>query len=183
VSTVSGPAVAGRYQLQSVLGRGGMAVVLRGERADGRFEKEVAIKLLPAGGGGAGHERLLEEIRILARLEHPHIARLIDGGIDDQGVPYLVMEYVHGTTLTEYCQDQNLDINARLKLFADVIAAVAYAHSHLVVHCDIKPGNVLVTKDGQVRLVDFGIANLLSGARQHAPQHPGVLCSPAYAAP
>lgn len=172
----------GNWRADEEIGRGGMSVVALGHRADGHFEKRVAIKIMPPGtGGGIHRERLLEEIRILARLEHPGIARLIDGGISGDGYPYLVMEYVDGEPITAYCERNGLDIEARVRLFCRAVDAVAYAHRHLIVHCDIKPGNVLVTADGQVKLVDFGIAALIGQGRDEAPR--GVFCSPGYAAP
>lgn len=173
----------GPWRAIEELGRGGMAVVLRGERADGQFEKQVAIKLLPSTNAGYERERLLEEIRILARLEHPNIAHLIDGGISETGVPYLVMEYVDGRPITEYCHVHRLDVKARIKLLLQAIEAVDYAHAHLVVHCDIKPANILVSEEGRIKLVDFGIAGIVSAQadRAHAPR--GLLCSPGYAAP
>jgi eukaryotic-like serine/threonine-protein kinase len=171
----------GPWQAIETIARGGMSLVLRGKRVDGQFDKEVAIKLLPGRNDSAGQRPLAEEIRILARLEHPGIARLIDGGIDPDGVRYLVMEYVRGSTLNECCL--SLDLEQRLDLFDQVLAAVAFAHRQLVVHCDIKPANILVTDDGQVRLVDFGIANLIDRSTDHPSCHRGWFCSPAYAAP
>lgn len=171
----------GPWRAIEEIGRGGMAVVLRGERADGQFEKEVAIKLLPRAGSEAEKERLLAEMRILARLEHANIARLIDGGIDADGTPYLVMEYVHGVPITDYCREHQLEPRACADLFGQVVEAVRFAHRHLVVHCDIKPANVLVTEDGQAKLVDFGIAGLMAPGAESATR--GLMCSPAYAAP
>lgn len=171
----------GPWRARREIGRGGMGVVLHGERADGQFEKQVAIKLLPT--AGSRSERLREEIRILARLEHPHIAWLLDGGISEEGIPYLVMEFVQGVPIDHYCRQHALQPAAIARLFEQVIEAVRFAHRHLVVHCDLKPGNILVTDEGQVKLVDFGIAGLLTtGSDEDAPVR-GLLCSPAYAAP
>lgn len=171
----------GPWRATREIGRGGMGMVLHGERADGQFEKQVAIKLLPA--AGSRPDRLREEVRILARLEHPHIAWLLDGGISDDGIPYLVMELVVGMPIDRYCRENRLGAADIARLFEQVVEAVRFAHRHLIVHCDLKPGNILVTADGQVKLVDFGIAGLLtSGADDHAPMR-GLLCSPAYAAP
>lgn len=173
----------GNWQAGGEIARGGMSVVLHGRRADGHFEKRVAIKVMSPGAGDHVHrERLLEEIRLLARLEHAGIARLIDGGISREGFPYLVMEYVDGVPITVYCQRKRLSLPGRVRLFMQAVDAVAYAHRHLVVHCDIKPGNVLVTDEGQVKLVDFGIAALIGQGRdEDSPR--GVFCSPGYAAP
>lgn len=171
----------GPWQAVETIARGGMSLVLRGQRVDGQFDKEVAIKLLPGHNDATWQRPLSEEIRILARLEHPGIARLIDGGIDPDGVRYLVMEYVRGSTLNEFCRA--LDGEQKLALFDQVLAAVAFAHRQLVVHCDIKPANILVSDEGQVRLVDFGIANLIDRSAKHVSSHRGWFCSPGYAAP
>jgi len=158
-----------------------MGVVLHGERADGEFEKHVAIKLLPA--AGSRSERLREEIRILARLEHPHIAWLLDGGISDDGIPYLVMEYVPGMPINRYCREHALEPAEIARLFEQVVEAVRFAHRHLVVHCDLKPANILVTDEGQVKLVDFGIAGLVATGSAEGSPIRGLMGSPAYAAP
>lgn len=171
----------GPWQTDEEIDRGGMAVVMHGHRADGRFDKHVAIKLLPRGGQAASHERLNDEIRILALLEHPNIARLIDGGVDEQGTPYLVMEYVEGLPITEYCRRHALSIRERVELLSQVVDAVGFAHQQLIVHCDIKPSNVLVNGQGRVKLVDFGIAALLSASA--VAGETTLMCSPAYCAP
>jgi eukaryotic-like serine/threonine-protein kinase len=151
----------GAYRLLERLGEGGMGVVFRAERADGEFEQEVAIKLMRRELVGApSEERFRRERQILARLEHPNVARLLDGGVTEQG-PYLVMEYVRGVSIDVYCERNGLSIPQRLELFATVCDAVHSAHSVLVVHRDLKPANVLVTGRGQVKLLDFGIAQLL----------------------
>lgn len=172
----------GNWRALEEIGRGGMAVVLRGERADGYFEKQVAIKLLPSGRVLPQlPARMMQEIRILARLQHRHIAGLIDGGVTDEGTPWLVMEYVEGVPITRYCREGKLDLDAVVALFGQVAEAVAHAHAHLVVHCDIKPSNVLVTADGQVKLVDFGISGLLTVGRDESDSR--MFCTPGYAAP
>jgi eukaryotic-like serine/threonine-protein kinase len=171
----------GPWQAVETIARGGMSLILRGQRVDGQFDKEVAIKLLPGHNDATWQRPLSEEIRILARLEHPGIARLIDGGTDPDGVRYLVMEYVRGSTLNEFCRA--LDGEQKLALFDQVLAAVAFAHRQLVAHCDIKPANILVSDEGQVRLVDFGIANLIDRSAKHVSSHCGWFCSPGYAAP
>ena len=139
-----------------------MGSVWLARRSDGRFEGSAAVKLLnPSLVGRAGEERFRREGSILARLTHPHIARLLDAGVSSTGQPYLVLEYVDGEPIDRYCDAKGLDVEARLRLFLDVLAAVAHAHANLIVHRDIKPSNVLVGTDGQVKLLDFGIAKLL----------------------
>ena len=152
----------GAYRLVELIGRGGMGAVYLAERADEQFEKQVALKLLPIGvGGEAAKRRFLAERQILARLVHPHIARLLDGGITDDNTPYFVMDYVDGVPIDVYCDDNRLDLERRIALFIDVAEAVEYAHRNLVVHRDIKPGNILVESSGEVKLLDFGVAKLL----------------------
>jgi non-specific serine/threonine protein kinase/serine/threonine-protein kinase len=155
----------GAYRLVRLLGRGGMGAVYLAERADEAFRQRVAIKLLPwALATAEARHRFQLERQTLARLEHPHIARLLDGGETADGLPYLVMEYVDGEPIDQFCQRQDLDLVRRLQLFREVCGAVAHAHRNLVVHRDLKPGNILVTADGAVKLLDFGIAKLLPGA-------------------
>jgi serine/threonine protein kinase len=152
----------GPYRIIREIGRGGMGRVFQADRADGEFEQQVALKLV--GSGYAGPEirqRFLRERQILARLQHPSIARLLDGGMTADRRPYFAMEYVAGEPITVYCDTRTLDVNARLDLFAAVCDAVQYAHQNLVVHRDLKPSNTLVTAEGQVKLLDFGIAKLL----------------------
>jgi serine/threonine-protein kinase len=152
----------GAYTLIEPIGQGGMGSVWLAKRSDGRFEGRAAVKLLNASlVGRAGEERFRREGSILARLAHPHIARLLDAGVSDWGQPYLVLEYVDGEPIDRYCD--SLGIEARLHLFLDVASAVSLAHANLVVHRDIKPSNVLVSQDGNVRLLDFGIAKLIEG--------------------
>jgi serine/threonine protein kinase/Flp pilus assembly protein TadD len=152
----------GPYELIRLLGAGGMAEVWLAKRADGAFNREVALKLPSLTRVRRDlEERFARERDILASLEHPHIARLYDAGIDPHGLPYLSMEYVQGELLTDWCDAQRLDIRARLRLFLQVLEAVQYAHERQVIHRDLKPSNILVTKAGQVRLLDFGIATLL----------------------
>jgi serine/threonine protein kinase/Flp pilus assembly protein TadD len=152
----------GPYELIRLLGAGGMAEVWLAKRADGAFNREVALKLPSMTRVRRDlEERFARERDILASLEHPHIARLYDAGIDPHGLPYLSMEYVQGELLTDWCDAQRLDIRARLRLFLQVLEAVQYAHERQVIHRDLKPSNILVTNAGQVRLLDFGIATLL----------------------
>jgi eukaryotic-like serine/threonine-protein kinase len=153
----------GPYSLISLIGQGGMGSVWLAERSDGRFERRVAIKFLRfAMTSGIGAERFKREGKILGQLTHPHIAELMDAGVTPNGEPYLVLEYVEGLTIDQYCDQQKLEVNARIRLFLDVASAVAHAHANLIVHRDIKPSNVLVRSDGQVKLLDFGIAKLLA---------------------
>jgi serine/threonine protein kinase len=145
------------------IGRGGMGAVYLAERADGQFDKRVAIKLIKRGmDTEAIVRRFHYERQILASLNHPNIARLFDGGTTEDGLPYFVMEYIEGEPLLDYCKRKGLDVEARLKLFLPVCSAVQHAHNNLIVHRDLKPSNILVTGDGDVKLLDFGIAKLLN---------------------
>ncbi|MBX9602912.1 MAG: serine/threonine protein kinase [Bryobacteraceae bacterium] len=149
----------GPYQCESILGAGGMGTVYRAHRADGQFQQEVAVKVLRGAFASEGfRERFLNEREILARLNHPGVARLLDGGMTQENQPYLVMELVAGQPMDEYCDARRLDLPSRLALFDQVLDAVDYAHRHLVVHRDIKPGNILVTGGGQAKLLDFGMS-------------------------
>ena len=154
----------GAYTLDRPLGQGGMGTVWLAHRSDGRYAGNVAVKLLNlALLDSIGSERFGREGTVLARLSHPNIARLLDAGVTDGGQPYLVLEHVEGTRIDRYADDQRLSPEARLRLFLDVLGAVAHAHANLIVHRDIKPSNILVTQDGTVKLLDFGIAKLLEG--------------------
>jgi len=153
----------GPYKVERELGRGGMGVVYLATRDDDAYEKRVAIKVVRAGfDTEEGLHRFRSERQILASLDHPNIARMLDGGATEDGLPYVVMEYVEGRSLPKYCADRGLDTNERLRLFQKVCAAVEYAHQNLVVHRDLKPGNILVTEEGEPKLLDFGIAKLLT---------------------
>ena len=157
----------GPYRILRELARGGMGAVYLGERADGQFEQRVALKLIRGGAGSQEvHRRFLAERQILARLHHPHIARLLDGGVTSDGEPWFAMEYVAGTAVTHFCRERGLGIPERLALFRAVGEAVGYAHGQLVVHRDLKPSNIFVAEDGTVKLLDFGIAKLLSAVPQ-----------------
>lgn len=152
----------GPYEIVAQIGHGGMGAVYRARRVDAAYDKEVAIKLVPGGFQGAYVlQRFRAERQILASLEHPNIARLMDGGATEDGTPYLVMELVEGQPLDRYVTERDLGLRERLEIFLSVCTAVSYAHQRLVVHRDIKPGNILVTADGMVKLLDFGIAKLL----------------------
>jgi serine/threonine protein kinase len=176
----------GPYVLEAEIGRGGMGSVWRARRADGRVSGLVAIKLLHAAWlGRDGEARFRQEGNLLARLDHLNIARLIDAGILDDIYPYLVIEYVDGLPIDEYCEREKLGIEARLQLFQATLAAVGHAHSHLIVHRDIKPSNVFVTSGGVIKLLDFGIAKLLDDADDGAALTKTGLraLTPEYAAP
>lgn len=155
--------VVSHYRILSHLAHGGMGSVWLAERNDGRFERRVAIKFLNiAVNGPLSLERFKREGAILGQLAHPHIAELIDAGVTPAGEPFLVLEHVQGKQIDEYCDEHLLDVDGRIKLFLDVLSAVGHSHSNLIVHRDIKPANVLVTDEGHVKLLDFGIAKLLS---------------------
>ena len=164
-----------------------MAEVWLARRADGAFKREIALKLPMLNRLQAGLEaRFARERDILASLEHPHIARLYDAGVDRQGLPYLAMEYVQGAPLTDWCDAQRLGIPERLGLFLQVLEAVQYAHENKVIHRDLKPSNILVTESGQVRLLDFGVARLLEGEETDQPALTSVYgraLTPDYASP
>jgi non-specific serine/threonine protein kinase/serine/threonine-protein kinase len=172
----------GAWRVIRVVGRGGMGVVCEAERAKGDFEQRVAIKLLQRGAAGPA-QRFDIERRILARLEHPGIARLVDGGVTEDGRPFMVMEFVEGVPITTFCAERGSTLAERLELFSQVCAAVAYAHRNLVVHRDLKAANVLVTAEGRVKLLDFGIAKLLDTPATGVTQAAFVLLTPSCAAP
>jgi serine/threonine-protein kinase len=178
----------GIYRIVSEIGRGGMGVVFLAERDDGHFWRRVAIKVISGGGRSADQRARFEaERQILATLDHPNIARLYDGGVTDDGRPYLVMEYVPGLPIDEYCRSRDLSVEQRVRLFCTAARAVHHAHRRLVVHRDLKPTNILVTDDGEVKLLDFGIAKILdpSMVGGEAPlTRTGLhLMTPEYAAP
>ena len=179
----------GAYTLVSLIGQGGMGNVWLARRSDGRFEGKAAVKLLNASLlGRAGEERFRREGNFLARLADPHIARLLDAGVSLSGQPYLVLEYVEGDPIDRFCDDHHLNVEERLRLFLDVLEAVAHAHANLLVHRDIKPSNVLVDHSGQVKLVDFGIAKLLEGEGEEGAEtaltrEGGRALTPEFAAP
>lgn len=158
----------GAYRVVRKIGSGGMGAIYLAVRADGEFDKEVAVKLVKNGSDTEFNlRRFRRERQILARLEHPNIARLIDGGTTDEGTPYFVMEYVVGKPLFDYCRASELDLPAKLHLFRQICAAVAYAHERSVVHRDLKPGNILVTENGTIKLLDFGIAKIFDADSVH----------------
>jgi serine/threonine-protein kinase len=175
----------GPYIIEAEIGQGGMGSVWRARRADGRYEGVVAIKFVRAAlMGQLGEQRFHVEGRLLGRLNHPNIARLLDAGIVENQ-PYLVLEYVEGKPLDVHCARLGLNLQERLYLFLDVLAAVSHAHKHLIVHKDIKPSNIFVTSAGEVKLLDFGIAKLLDveGEPGAATQTSAALMTPQFAAP
>jgi serine/threonine protein kinase len=181
--------VIGSYTVDHLLGQGGMGSVWLAHRSDGRFEGQAAVKFLNlalVGHGGA--ERFRREGQVLAKLVHPGIARLIDAGIAHGGQPYLMLEYVDGDPIDGWCDRHELDLESRIRLFVEVLRAVEYAHSNLILHRDLKPANILVTREGRVKLLDFGIAKLLDDRTQGAQsteltQLAGRAFTPEYAAP
>jgi len=151
------------YQLESVLGEGGMGTVFKARRVDAEFDIEVAIKVIHREQiNSETLQRFQSERQILANLNHPNTARLIDGGTTDNGLPYLVMEYIEGEPIIDYCKSRKLNLKQRLRLFLQICEAVNYAHQNLIVHRDIKPANIMVTHDGTIKLLDFGVAKILN---------------------
>ncbi len=181
--------VIGAYRLLERLGEGGMGQVYLAERADGQFQQTVALKLLRTGHDDpAWVARFRGEREILARLEHPNIARLLDGGVTDAGLPYLVMELVRGEPVTDWCDRQRLPLAERIRVFQDICHAAQYAHQNLVVHRDLKPSNILVNGRGEVKLLDFGIAKLLAPgeageAAAESTRTTALMMTPAFASP
>ena len=179
----------GPYTIGEEIGRGGMGAVYRAERTDGAFRQTVALKLVKRGmDSEAVLQRFRAERQILARLNHPGIARVLDGGMTEDGRPWLAMECVNGLPITDYCEQHRLSIRERTALFEQVCAAVGYAHRQLVVHRDLKPSNILVTPEGAVKLLDFGIAKVLAGDEPGEPLTPLTqpghqVLTPEYAAP
>ena len=194
LSTPARPAVAaydagiaagthvGAWSIGRRVGRGGMGEVYEATRTQGGFQQRVAIKLLQ-GEAGSQAERFLAERQILARLEHPGIARLHDGGLTDDGRPFMAMEFVEGRPITAYCEQTRASLHQRLQLFLQVCEAVAYAHRNLVIHRDLKPSNILVARDGQVKLLDFGIAKLIDAERAQLTVSSAAPLTPVCASP
>lgn len=157
----------GNFRLDRLLGQGGMSSVYMAHRDDGQFEQKVAVKLMsPHLASEFFTERFRRERQILADLNHANVTRLIDGGVSASGDPYLIMEYVDGTALDAFCDEHRLMISQRIQLFLEICSAVEYAHEQHIIHCDLKPGNILVRRDGTPKLLDFGTAKLLSGGRR-----------------
>lgn len=187
VAEAEPPGAVGPYRIEREIGRGGAGQVFLGTRSDPSFKQKVAIKLIPLGRYSQSvQKRFMLERQILSDLDHENIARLLDGGITDEGIPYLIMEYIDGVTIDEYCDSHRLNLDERLALFRQVCEAVHYAHRQLVVHRDIKPGNVMVDQAGRVKLLDFGVAKLLdAGFGENAPatETLGRMATPEYASP
>ena len=176
----------GAYQLVRRVGEGGMAVVFLAVRADGEFRQQVTIKLVRPGlDSGEVLARFRNERQTLAGLDHPNIVKLLDGGSTQEGLPYLVMDYVEGSPIDEYCDSHRLSVEERLHLFATLCEAVHYAHQKRVIHRDLKPSNILVTVEGVPKLLDFGIAKVLEPTAEGPPvTQTGTRCmTPAYASP
>jgi non-specific serine/threonine protein kinase/serine/threonine-protein kinase len=176
----------GAYEIDREVGRGGMGVVYAAHRADAEYDKLVALKIVHWSGlPGEAARRFRNERQILASLEHPNITRLLDGGVTPDGAPYLVMEYVAGLPMDKFLRARDLPLNARLVLFLKVCHAVHHAHQHLVIHRDLKPANVLVTVEGEPKLLDFGIAKLLdpTGSRDDSATVTNAMLTPGYASP
>jgi serine/threonine protein kinase len=172
----------GPYRTERLLGRGGMGAVYLARRADGQFDQVVALKVMAAHLAGEEFVRgFRNERQLLAALAHPHITRLLDGGVAANGDPYLAMEYIEGQPLDRYCADRKLPVDARIRLFLQVCEAVEFAHRNLIVHGDLKPANILVTADGTVKLLDFGTAKLLRNPEGQVTQF--ALLTPRYASP
>ncbi|MGE0352099.1 MAG: tetratricopeptide repeat protein [Gemmatimonadales bacterium] len=174
----------GPYRVVREIGHGGMGTVYLGERADGEFEQQVAIKVVRGQADRAEvARRFLAERQILARLAHPNIARLLDGGTTGDGEPWFAMEYVEGEPITAWCLRHSLDLGGRIRLFTEVCDAMRYAHARRIVHRDLKPSNILVTAEGQVKLLDFGIAKVVEESPQDAGHTELRAMTPEYAAP
>ena len=175
----------GPYRILRELGRGGMGVVYAAERDDGEYRQQVAIKVMSRFlSTEVAFERFRNERQILADLEHPAIARLLDGGTTDDGAPYLVMEFIEGEPIDVYCRRRRASLDERLALMTTVCDAVSHAHARLIVHRDIKPANILITADGQPKLLDFGIAKILDSDRETLTTRTGALpLTPRYASP
>jgi eukaryotic-like serine/threonine-protein kinase len=174
----------GSYKLLKEIGRGGMGAVFLAERNDKEFEKKVAIKIVKRGMDTDDIlRRFRHERQILASLEHPNIARMIDGGTTKDGLPYFVMEYIEGADIISYSDSNSLTINERLKLFGEVCKAVQFAHQNLIIHRDLKPSNIIISQNGTPKLLDFGISKILNSTDEKGTVTSLGIMTPAYASP
>ncbi|MGA8029838.1 MAG: serine/threonine-protein kinase, partial [Bryobacteraceae bacterium] len=177
------PARAGPYRIIREIGRGGMGVVCLAQRDDGEYERLVALKLIGTGTHATKFAKLFwRERQILAKLDHPNIARLLDGGTTEAGQPYYAMEFVDGEPLDQYSKRRSLSLREKLELFLAICSAVSYAHRNLIIHRDLKPRNVLVSEDGVPKLLDFGVARFLAD-EAHPEKTTGMPLTPLYASP
>jgi len=171
----------GPYRIEEEIGQGGMGTVYRASRDDGQFRHQVAVKILSLAATPSLYRRFLDEQQILANLSHANIARLLDGGITRSGLSYIVMEFIEGEPIDRYCESR--PVSERLRLFRTVCAAVHHAHQNLIVHRDLKPANVLVTADGAPKLLDFGVAKMLSPDQRRSDVTIVQAMTPEYASP
>lgn len=176
--------ILGHYKLIREIGRGGMGTVFLAERVDGEYDQKVAIKILK---DGRASDLLIQKLRnerqILANLKHPNIINILDGGTTDQGIPFIVMEYVEGTMITDYIEEQNLGLNQKLQLFQKLCDVISFAHQKLIIHRDIKPSNILINQAGEIKLLDFGIAKILNPQGQSFQETQLLFITPDYASP
>ncbi len=183
-STCQEGQLLGRYKLIKEIGRGGMGTVFLAERVDGEYDQKVAIKILQDGRTSAALvQKLRNERQILASLKHPNIVNILDGGSTDQGIPFIVMEYVDGKSITDYIEEQQLGLNQKLHLFQKLCDVISFAHQKLIIHRDIKPSNILITRSGEIKLLDFGIAKILNTQDQTFQETQQLFITPEYASP
>lgn len=179
--------VIGNYKITKLIGYGGLGSVFLAKRADGKFQHQVALKVLRRGMDTPKNiSRFQLKREILAELSHPNIAQLYDGGVTEDGLPYLIMEYIDGTPIDNYCNQQKLSLKQRLSLFEEICDAVQYAHNNLIIHRDLKPANIMVTETGVVKILDFGISKLIredTGHTTSQTQESHQMLTPGYAAP
>ena len=176
--------ILGHYKLIEEIGRGGMGTVFLAERTDGEYDQRVAIKILQVGRSSDSLiQKLRNERQILANLKHPNIVNILDGGTSDQGIPFIVMEYVDGTMITDYIEEHNLNLQQKLNLFQKLCEVISFAHQKLIIHRDIKPSNILISQSGEIKLLDFGIAKILNQQGQSFQETQQLFITPDYASP